>query len=430
MATVTQDRLRELLARATGFYYSGTATGGSTTTIADTSTDTFDLIDDNILKGKWAHIVSDAGGGTAAPEAEVRKVSSLSTTTLTVDTAYSAACATGDTYELTPFHTLYYNDALAEALRQVYPALYLPLRDETLMVDNLLSNWDFETAGAAPPVIANWTATGSPTVTQDTTRVKHGTSAAKVVASGADGLLSQNLFNTVEINEMVGLTLVCKCHVWALAANKARIRVTFDGSTYTDGSYHGGSAEWEGPTLQYVNVAIPADATQVTMILQTVDGATAYWDVASARIEPISQYTLPTTFVSAPHRVSIQADINDPAGHYVPLRGCAPPDHILRLEGRDRLSVPTTGTGTTEIGEAQAELVIALAARSLYIRMANVDAAKRDEYREEALRWSEEASRMSRTPGIRMGGQAAFIPKEGDWRVEADSSNRYFNLPR
>ena len=106
------------------------------------------------------------------------------------------------------------------------------------------------------------------------------------------------------------------------------------------------------------------------------------------------------------------------------------PGHILRLEGRGQLTIPATGNATTEIDEKQAELIIALAARSLFIRMGGVDATKRDEYREDVARWSEEASRLTNTPGVRMSGQAAALPKAGEWRIEADASGRYLNLPR
>jgi hypothetical protein len=186
MATVTRKRLRELLARATGFYFSGTATGGAAGNIQDTSADKFDSFDDNIIKGKWAHIVTDAGGSAAAPEGEARKISTISTTTASVDTDFSAGVASGDIYEITQFHPSYYNDAIAEAIRQVYPSLYLPLRDETLVVDNLLSNWDFETLDSGSPTFANWAETGSPTVTQEASRLKHGSGAAKVIAGVAD----------------------------------------------------------------------------------------------------------------------------------------------------------------------------------------------------------------------------------------------------
>ena len=429
MATTDLDTLRQLLARATGFYHSGTATGGSTSTVVDASTTPFDAYDDNILKGKWLTIIQDGGGAQAAPTGQSRKISGVSTTTATVDTNYSAAAANTDTYEITPFNARFYNEAIETALKQVYPNLYLPLRDETLVVDNLLLNWDFETSTAGP-AFTNWTKVGSPTLSAETSRVKHGSQSLKVVASVADGVMTQNLFTSVNVHEVVGKTLYVRAHIWASAANSARMRVTFDGSSYNDGPWHAGDDEWEGPSLQYLNVGVPANATEITVVLQTVDGATAYWDATHAYIDRVSQYTLPTSFVTSPHRISIQNDLNDPSGYYEPLTCDAVPGHILRLEGRGQLTIPATGNATTEIDEKQAELIIALAARALFIRMSSVDATKRDDFREDIARWSEEATRLSNTPGVRMAGQAAALPKAGEWRIEADASGRYLNLPR
>jgi hypothetical protein len=62
--------------------------------------------------------------------------------------------------------------------------------------------------------------------------------------------------------------------------------------------------------------------------------------------------------------------------------------------------------------------------------MANTDLSKRDEYLQDFDRWGNEATRLANTPGVRMAGQAAFIPKEGEWRISADSSGQYLNLPR
>ena len=112
MATTDLDTLRQLLARATGFYHSGTATGGSTSTVVDASTTPFDAYDDNILKGKWLTIIQDGGGAQAAPTGQSRKISGVSTTTATVDTNYSAAAANTDTYEITPFNARFYNEAI------------------------------------------------------------------------------------------------------------------------------------------------------------------------------------------------------------------------------------------------------------------------------------------------------------------------------
>lgn len=73
-----------------------TATGGSATTIVDTSIST-DYQDYSDFQSNYAFVRYDAGGAGAAPEGEVQLVTNYvaSTTTLTVNT-YTAAVAAGD----------------------------------------------------------------------------------------------------------------------------------------------------------------------------------------------------------------------------------------------------------------------------------------------------------------------------------------------
>ena len=74
------------------------ATGGSTTTVADST-----LINqsrDNVWKEGALFVVYDVGGAGAAPEGQFQRVSAYvnSTGTFTVDTALTAAVASGDLY--------------------------------------------------------------------------------------------------------------------------------------------------------------------------------------------------------------------------------------------------------------------------------------------------------------------------------------------
>jgi hypothetical protein len=71
------------------------ATGGSTTTIVDT---TSQYTADDSLIGGTALIVRDSAGASAAPEGEFQRISDYvaSTTTFTVGTAFSSAVAAGD----------------------------------------------------------------------------------------------------------------------------------------------------------------------------------------------------------------------------------------------------------------------------------------------------------------------------------------------
>lgn len=99
MAKKTRGDLVAEVARRFGFYAAGTATGGSTTTLADTGGL---YAPDDYWNGHYLYIVEDAGGAGAAPEGEERPVTDYvqSTATLTVAPAFSAAVASGDTYEV------------------------------------------------------------------------------------------------------------------------------------------------------------------------------------------------------------------------------------------------------------------------------------------------------------------------------------------
>jgi len=99
MAEKTRADLVEEVARRFGHYKSGTATGGSTTTVIDTG---ILYAPDDYWVGHYVYILEDAGGAGAAPEGEERPVTDYdqSTATLTVDPAFSAAVGAGDTYEV------------------------------------------------------------------------------------------------------------------------------------------------------------------------------------------------------------------------------------------------------------------------------------------------------------------------------------------
>ena len=89
---VTLNRSIEMLGRA-GFFVSSAATsGGSTTTLVDTGIVRYDA---NILKNKWLYMVSATN---TAINGTSRRISSLSTSTITVDSAYAAGTSNNDTY--------------------------------------------------------------------------------------------------------------------------------------------------------------------------------------------------------------------------------------------------------------------------------------------------------------------------------------------
>jgi hypothetical protein len=110
----------------------GVATGGSSTTIVDTTLlGVVEGLADDEFNGGTAFIVTDAGGAGAAPENETARVTDYveSTSTLTVTSGdFSAAPASGDSYAVTQLPRGRLLSAINAALRDLGD---VPYEDDT-----------------------------------------------------------------------------------------------------------------------------------------------------------------------------------------------------------------------------------------------------------------------------------------------------------
>ena len=382
--------------------------------------------DDNAFVGFWILITELVSGGPAVGESG--KVSTYDATTvpgtITIESALTAQIKTGTSYELHRYDPTDMNTGLNRAVELLYPALYIPQKNETLLVDQLLANGDFDTwSGSA---FTGWSSIGTPTLAQETTRKVHSTGSASIVASGATEGLEQNLFTSVNFREVVTKTLHVRGWVFATVASAARIRVTFDGTTYTNGSWHGGDAEWENDSLQYIDVAIPADATEMTVSCEVTDGNTAYFDLVRAWIDPIHRYTIPSAILKGPYTLSIQRSLSQPdgpfdpiedfdveedsSGRYILLNHSGSSGRLLKVTGIGLLSTMSTDSATTEIDAPRTHLVVARAAQWMYENMRSDSAMEgRDIYGQEAARWKQRVAELLATPGMRMRQKGARV---------------------
>lgn len=127
-----QKTLQELindLAQSFDNFATGTATGGSTTTLIDSDER---IESDNEWNGHYLYI-SSAGG--SAPEGEERPVTDFiqSTQTLTVSPAFSATVASGDGYFLGPFRRRVIKNAINRAILQIPDFLTLSTTTITMV---------------------------------------------------------------------------------------------------------------------------------------------------------------------------------------------------------------------------------------------------------------------------------------------------------
>jgi len=424
MATTTRAVLRQRLSEEIGDYQSLTTTsdGNSAgTSVVDTGLRNLSGgSDDAAFDNKFVLITSGANTG----ETRMVKDYIANTTTLVMQESFSGGAVESlVTYELHSYDPAQKHQAISRAIAELYPFLYLPLRDETVVVDDRLSNSDFETFSGG---FTGWTEVGSPTVTADTATIIHGSQSAKVVGdSGAAGQLTQA--PSINTNELTNKAVTFKCWVWCAAADTARIRLDWDGSDIDSSVYHNGQNEWQ---LLDVTASVPTSATQVKAILEVVASGTAYFDACWLDAGPIQKYTIPTAFANGPHYLTEQGDEARPNGEYYPIRGNPTAGRRLRMEGMGLLSRPSSDSATTEVGDPQLSIITTYAAMYLFRTMSVSNAVQeRGGYSDMATTFSRDAVRMAAQPGLRMprlGGQH----HRDIWHTEEDSSGRYIIFDR
>jgi len=427
MATTTRAILRQLLSEAMDDFEALTSSGaGDTTSIIDTSL--ANLVnggDDDAFKG-WYAMIADA---CHASDGEIRRVASYSASAfdITVEEAFTNTFGSGTTYELHRYNPTLKHNMINRALEALWPELYLPLRDERIVVDNLLANNDFDIFSSG---FTNWVEVGSPTVTQETTRVIQGASSAKVISGGgADGQLTQA--PTVNIPTIEGEEVTFKCWVYTTTTTTARLRLDWGGAVFDNGDYHTGADQWE---LLSVNGKVPSGATQVKAICEVASGTkTAFFDASWLTILPIYTYLLDANFLLGPYAVYQQIDEENPGSGYNILVGTPIQGRRLRLVGKGILSRLTSDTSTTEIDDLQAQLVVAKAAEFLNRALATgASTFQRERFQDDMELWREEVDTLRARPGIRGRAMPVHIANLAEqtspWHMEEDSTGRIFVL--
>lgn len=424
MAETTLQTMDQSLAETLGDFDSlaTTAAGAATgkTVVSQALLDLPGGTDEDAFENFYLRIADSTSGANEEVRRVVSYVENSDAPTLLFARAFSVQIDSGVTVQLTRFNPVDRRNQIRRAIRELFPDLYLHIRDESLIVDDILvdsgmENW---TSG----VLDSWTVVGSPTVTQETSRVRHGASSAKVVASGAAGQLTQT--PTVNVNEITTNTVRAKKWVYATSAGAARIRVDY-GASFANSVYHSGQDQWE---LLTIDSSVPKVATQVKMICEVADGFTGYFDTGYFSVGPLSRYVLPSAMLRGPNYLYQQYDENETEGSYYPMRDASAPTEgrILRLRGMGILSQPTTDSGTTEVGEPQTQLIVAYAKMLFYRLMATPARSaqqNRQGYIDAALDAAGEVAILKGQIGIVMPSLGAQRHRDS-WRVEQDGTQR------
>ena len=209
-STTAKEIRRRVAERAYAGRYApifGTATGGSTGAVVDSAyaipgatTDHFDF---KIIK-----IATDAGGAGAAPEGEVRYVSeggyTASSGQLAVSAVFTAAVASGDTYEVHEIHPTEIDNIIKRRVRNLYMPTLWPL--SMLIVQNDAN--DMEPSSIATDYDIS---VGASTLATETSIVYNGAQSLKSTNTVANEYFS--LKALLGVNATQTLVAAASCYV-------------------------------------------------------------------------------------------------------------------------------------------------------------------------------------------------------------------------
>lgn len=403
--------------RFTALITSSAGAAGGTTTVATSLTG----YGNDYFNGYWLVLPLGPAGLTSYTATPVTDFVGSPGTLTHAAVGAPTQVASGVTFELHRYDPAIIHTALNEAIKSLFGEglLYLPVRDETLVTDNLLLNSDFETF--ADGVHTNWTLGGAgASVAQSTTILWHGADAAAVTAGAGAAATYGQAINTTPGNAQLYQpgrgAFIFGARVYATAASTARLQLT-DGTDTTSSVYHTGEDGWE-----YLEVTLTpgANIATVTARLQVAASGVGRIDSAFAYLHRLVRYPVPAAIIQGPSFVSIEADRLRPNPPYVPLNGwhieedgftrylmldSRPlPGRRLRLEGKNVLTAFTsTDTATTEVSSPQSRLLALKAAQILVERdLLEAPIGQAEGHRQRLLvlkdRFNEEAGK----PGLRL----------------------------
>lgn len=420
MAT-TRTSLRQYMSEAIGdwsgtFTTSSAGAGGGTTIVATTLADLPGGDEDDAFIDQYAMITSGAAAG------QIRRISDYvqSSGTITVARAFGAQIAISVTFEFHRYDPSMKHASINTAGRKVFPYIYLPVYDETLVTDQLGLNMDFESSFSGD-VPANWTEDSASTQTteQETTRIFHGSNSVALTVSDGDDDMSISQVLTVNIADIVGHSIVFGGFMWSTVADSGWFRIDFGTGGTTDSTKHAGDEDWQE---EWVEASIPSNATQIRIrcMAEDTSNPTTYFDSLYCYIKRIDRYAIPATFVHGPFSVQLQLDRKIPVErHYAQLRNWwveqdsetrylylgdnVPSGYRLRLTGADVLTLPSTESGTMEVEDGRIDAVVEYAAAELFTRISNQGAElEKQMWMEMAIDHQRKALALMGQPGIKM----------------------------
>jgi hypothetical protein len=358
-----------------------------------------------------------------------------STGTLTFSPAATGQITTSAPFELHRYDPSLKHIAINRGALQASRTLYLPLRDTSLVLDGLGSNMDMETFAAS--AFTSWDDIGSVTEATETSIVYLGAQSMKLTGGGAASGKGQTL--VVNRSQVVGRTLTFEVWCWSTTASGAYIAIFFgsgNSANTSEGdqeSQHDGDEDWQ---LLKIEVAIPSDATEITIRCHVDNTVVAFFDASSCWINarPVQRYTVPSSMTQGPYEVLVQSDEDFIDGRYLPIgrgyRGSA--GSRIKLIGRGILTAVTSETGTMEISDPDVELLYAYALRFMSMALrGSAGSYEAERLTADLAMWAQLANMLEDTPGMHVEPLTTDYPDGGEyWKIENSGETKLLILAR
>ena len=348
----TQAGLRQSISRALkDLVVLGTATGGTTTTLIDTT----NLIhaDTDQLKGYQLYIY----GGTAI--GQTRFITAFTPATDTVTFAAGTAPDTTSTYEIhRRFTVAEYNAAIDAAHNAARYRMLLDKFDESIILNNILSNGLFAT-WTSSSACTGWTKDANSTLARESSIIYARTYSAKLTTDGTNiGSLSQSVSN---YPAHAGEDLTLRGWLFTSTASRVRIRLA-DGVNTWNSDYHD-TKGWGGDDGTYLELAdksISDAATELTASVQVSSGTAVNVYVGRMELQggkrgllpsSVYDYAIPSGFVGL-------YDVQMEDGEHNKFYSLDNLDWDIRGEGTRQLYIPSprSGRAIRLCGQAKATL--------------------------------------------------------------------------
>ena len=243
----------------------GTATGGAVNSLIDSAYAipgaTTDHYDYKIIK-----IATDAGGGAAAPEGEVRYISeggyTAASGTFTPSVNFTAAVASGDTYEVHEIHPTEIDNIIKRKVRNLYMPTFFPLSLHIVAGDDN----DMESAPATNYSQSNGTRANESTI------VYNGAQSLKLTATATGGYAYTGSIGVPGASPLYAAVM---CYVTSGDSATFRvIDVTNSNATIEDATSD--EPSWMEPVYPFT---VPSTCEQIDFrFISDADTDIAYWD--------------------------------------------------------------------------------------------------------------------------------------------------------